>query len=966
MGKSQASAISGNYAIVGAYADDDNATNSGSVYILKYTASGWQQTAKLMPSDLASSDNFGFAVGISGDYAIVGSPYDDDSYAASGSAYIYKRYGNKWLQETKIHASDPQDNDYFGQSVSISGDYAIVGAYAEDQRGSNSGAVYIFKRNHHEWNQQVKLTADDGAADDQFGCSVHIADNYAIVGARYDDDYGSSSGSAYIFVNSNDTWTQVTKINALDGSQDDHFGYISVYISENFAIVGSPYDDTNGLNSGSAHIFEKIGTSWMHVKTIMADDRAAMDYFGYQVTISSEYALVSAYQDDDNGSKSGSVYVFKNNGSDWIQWDKITPSGATGNEYFGSSLDISDGQAIIGAYGTDDNGSESGAVHFHAFESKARIVSLDDQYVNDSSLANPIFITVINNNSGMITISANSSNITLVDSSNIIFSNSGTNAITTSTVANIPLSLSVTITPTPGIYTQTSIISFLITDANGLTQVSSFNYHVGFPEQKLIADDSAAEDRLGNAVSISAQHAIVGAWYNDEMGSNAGAAYIYSYDSNGWSQADKLTAVDGASNDYFGISTAISGDYAIIGAHGDDDKATDSGAAYVYYRNGTKWTPTAKLVDSAGAASDLLGYAVSISGDFVIVGAYLDDQSATNQGSAIIYKNNGKSFSQEVKLLANDPAASDYFGRSVSISGNTAIVGAYGDDDNGAGSGSAYIFVYDGSSWTQQTKLTASDGEADDNFGWSVAISGDYAIVGAYIDDDCASNCGAAYIFKRNSTVWSETQKITPPDGLADDHFGYQVAISNTHALVGARNHYIQGDESGVAYLYELNGTSWKLQKKIFSPHVNPEDNFGVSVALSENHAIIGAELDDTQGSNSGSAYIYQLSAQPMIADLASQEISLTTTFHEVSITIVNTNGSDITLTAISSNPDVVSNDNISIASSGQNTYVANTIEGIPLTLSIQIIPNCDMTMAQILDLPLFINKLVDSSRRLF
>jgi len=198
------------------------------------------------------------------------------------------------------------------------------------------------------------------------------------------------------------------------------------------------------------------------------------------------------------------------------------PSDATGNERFGSSIDISDGQAVIGAYGTDDNGDNSGAVHFYTIQSKARIVSLNDQYV--TNVAVPIPITVVNDHSGLVSITANSSNLTLVDDSHISFAGSGTNTITISTVAGIPFSLSVTITPTPGMYTQSSLISFVITDANALTQLSSFHYHVGFPEQKLLADDSATDDQFGYAVSISGNHAIVGARYNDEMGTNAGAA----------------------------------------------------------------------------------------------------------------------------------------------------------------------------------------------------------------------------------------------------------------------------------------------------------------------------------------------------------------------------------------------------------------------------------------------------------
>jgi hypothetical protein len=376
-------------------------------------------------------------------------------------------------------------------------------------------------------------------------------------------------------------------------------------------------------------------------------------------------------------------------GSDWVQWAKFRHQMQLEMNDLVQVLTSPMVRRSLALMALMTMATTAGQCIFYTIQSKARIVSLNDQYV--TNVAVPIPITVVNDHSGLVSITANSSNLTLVDDRHISFASSGTNTITISTVAGIPFILSVTITPTPEMYTQSSLISFVITDANGLTQLSSFHYHVGFPEQKLLADDSAVDDQFGYAVSISGNHAIVGARYNDEMGTNAGAAYIYSYDSHGWSQSAKITAIDGGASDYLGYATSISDDYAIIGAYADDDVTTDTGAAYVYQRNGTVWTQAAKLIASDGAVSDYFGIAVDISDHFLIVGAYRDDHSYTDQGSVYIFQNTGNSFPYVAKLLANDPGASDYFGRSVAISGNTAIVGAYLDDDNGSNSGS-HIF----------------------------------------------------------------------------------------------------------------------------------------------------------------------------------------------------------------------------------------------------------------------------------
>jgi hypothetical protein len=201
---------------------------------------------------------------------------------------------------------------------------------------------------------------------------------------------------------------------------------------------------------------------------------------------------------------------------------------------------------------------------------------------------------------------------------------------------------------------------------------------------------------------------------------------------------------------------------------------------------GTAWLERQKLLASDGAAGDSFGSSVSISGDLAIVGAIDDCDKGYDSGSAYIFKRDGTTWVQQQKLLASDGAVGDLFGRSVSISGDLAIVGADGDDDKGSHSGSAYIFRRDGTSWVQQQKLTASDGAAGNWFGWSVSISGDYAIVGAIDDDDKGSASGSAYIFGWDGTAWSQQQKLLASDGAAGDFFGHSVSISGHKIIVGA------------------------------------------------------------------------------------------------------------------------------------------------------------------------------------
>ncbi|MCX5632928.1 MAG: FG-GAP repeat protein [Phycisphaerae bacterium] len=381
-----------------------------------------------------------------------------------------------------------------------------------------------------------------------------------------------------------------------------------------------------------------------------------------------------------------------------------------------------------------------------------------------------------------------------------------------------------------------------------------------WPEQdKLVASDGASDDHFGASVSISGDRAIVSAYGDDDNGSDSGAAYIFEpndVDPNNWDQIAKLTASDGASDDHFGTSVSISGDYAIVGAYQHYNGG--AGKAYIFKWNGTSWVQQDKLTASDGAAGDQFGVRVSISGDLAIVGANYDDDNGSDSGSAYIFKKSvtpgDPNWYQQCKLTASDAAAGDQFGL-VSISGDRAIVGALRDDDNGTNSGSAYIFEpndVDPNNWDQIAKLTASDGAAGDNFGHGVSISGDYAIVGAIFYDN-GTESGKAYIFKWDGTSWLEQQKLDGTDSR--DGFGHTVSISGDYAIVSAS---YENSFTGSAYIFQRDGQTWVQRKKLIaSDGAAPYDCFGLGASISGDYAIVGSYLDHANGTDSGSAYIF-------------------------------------------------------------------------------------------------------------
>jgi hypothetical protein len=339
---------------------------------------------------------------------------------------------------------------------------------------------------------------------------------------------------------------------------------------------------------------------------------------------------------------------------------------------------------------------------------------------------------------------------------------------------------------------------------DGAAYIYQFDGSQWIEVTKLLASDGGNNDYFGSNVSIFGDTAIVGApEANGNSSHDSGYAYIYQFDGSQWVEVTKLLASDGEHSDWFGGNVSISGDTAIVGAHRDDDNGSyDSGSAYIYQFDGSQWIEVTKLLASDGESYDYFGESVSISGDTAIVGAPEANGSSSYSGSAYIYQFDGSQWIEVTKLLASDGESYDSFGGNVSISGDTAIVGASGDDDNGSSSGSAYIYQFDGSQWIEVTKLLASDGESSDSFGGNVSISGDTAIVGAIGGDDNGSSSGSAYIYQFDGSQWIEVTKLLASDGESSDYLGGSVSISGDTAIAGAISDDDNGYKSGAAYVF--------------------------------------------------------------------------------------------------------------------------------------------------------------------
>lgn len=331
-------------------------------------------------------------------------------------------------------------------------------------------------------------------------------------------------------------------------------------------------------------------------------------------------------------------------------------------------------------------------------------------------------------------------------------------------------------------------------------------------QQKLTASDGQPDDAFGSYVAISGDTAVIGA-YGDTVGTNVnqGSAYVFVRSGTTWTQQQKLTAADGAATDVFGKAVAIAGDTVVVGASSADSVANvDQGAAYVFFRTGTTWAQQAKLTAGDAAATDYFGDSVAISADTVIVGA-TEDATGLNvqQGSAYVFTRTGTAWSQQAKLTAPDGTAFDYFGFAVAVDANTAVIGTLQDIGANFQQGSVYVYVRSGTTWTMQQKLLAADGANGDSFGDSVSVLGDTVMIGAAGDTNGATmRQGSAYLFARTGTTWAQSQKLLAADGGAEDSFGAGVAFTPNAAIVGSIGDTVGANAfQGSAYIFSSDVT---------------------------------------------------------------------------------------------------------------------------------------------------------------
>ena len=925
-------AVDGDTAVIGAYQDDhtdaggDTIGNAGSAYVFTKVSGVWSQVAKLSAFDAATGDEFGYSVAVDGETVVVGAHLDDhtdgDTDDDEGAVYVFTKPFTGWAdmtQTAKLTAFGAAASDEFGISVAVDGNTVLVGAHQYD---SGKGAAYVFTKPYTGWadsNETAKFIASDAAANDEFGISVALDGDTAVIGAYQDDhtdDGGNTignAGSAYVFTKVSGVWSQKAKLIASDGAANDEFG-ISVAVNSDTVVVGAYQDDDNGNKSGSAYAFTKIEGGWndaTETAKLTASDGAADDKFGYSVAVDGDTVVIGApyndYNDDDGDTDDdeGSAYVFtRDSAGGWRQRDRLTASDGAERDGYGYSVGVSGDTVVVGAYSDDGNEANTGAAYF------LRIPGWTD--ILDSAATTTSHIVT-----GLTNDEEHTFQVRGVNAAGGGLASDRVGGTPTFAIPDQPAGLTAVAGDT--------VVDLTWVDPEDST-IDKYQLLQIIQGRKLATastDDPVVRgDHFGYSVAVDGNTAVVGAYKDDNNSGDSGSAYVFTRSSPTapWSWAAKLTASDGAENDKFGISVAVHDDTIVVGAHQDDDSGDDSGSAYVFARDSSMWSQKAKLTASDAATGDEFGISVAVHGDTIVVGAhqddYNDDDSDTDndEGSAYVFTKSKDANDETVwgnapvsgdhrvetaKLIASDAAAGDEFGITVAVDGDTAVIGARQDDTR---NGSAYVFTKskdanDETVWgnapvsgdhrVETAKLIASDGAASDEFGSSVAVSGDTVVVGAHQNDADGDDSGSAYVFTKPTTGdgWADwddpnkvdkaelTAKLIASDAATGDEFGISVTIDGDAIAVGAYLDDANGTDSGSAYVFTRDSSGWSQKTKLTGPSRGRDDWLGYSVALDGDTVVAGAYQSNDSGLDSGAVYLWVVPEWVDIDDIDDSEV---------------------------------------------------------------------------------------------
>jgi uncharacterized repeat protein (TIGR01451 family) len=733
---------------------------------------------------------FGSTVAADGDTLVAGAPGHNLPWARAGAAYVFVRTAGTWTLEAKLSPTGPTAVEGFGVAVTVSGDTVVVGA-SDD----SATEAYVFVRTSGVWMEEARVAGSDTETGDDFGKALSIDGDTLVVGAPRDTTgFGFDSGSAYVFVRTAGVWTEQQKLLPADVAERDEFGY-SVSVSGDTIVAGSPGDDTGtGIDAGSAYLFTRTGTVWTPQAKLLASGGVSGDQFGRAVSLDGDTVAVGAPLAESSVFRAGAAQVFVRTGTDWSWEQTLTATVPETWALFGTSVALQADRLMVGAPGEDTQAGEAAAAY--AFVRGAGTWGVEQRLTASVDEPFPSF------------------------------------------GHSVALSGDAGFVGAPG-----------RDDGSGSAYVFR---RVGAwaEEARLDPPGTASFDDFGASVAIEGDVLVIGAPGDDlPQGRAAGAAYVFIRRGAAWTLQQKLVGSDASENDGFGATVALSGDTLAVGA---PEMSYPEGAVYLFVRAGGAWQEQQKLVPQVRNEFSFFGSALSLHGDSLIVGAPREAEAGADEaGSAYVFARSGSLWSLTQRLVSPNPSDYAVAGTGVAIEGDTAFVGV----PRGPTGGKTVAFQRQAEVWTPVQEISASDATPGDWFGASLSLSGDTVLAGAPQTE--SSGYGAAYVFVRAGGPWYEQQKLLPAGPAAAwPEFGKTVAVSGGAALVAPRSDAF-GTSGGSVLFFERANATWTQRQRITAFDGTQYNRFGAAIAVSGATFAVGAPRATTPaGLQSGAVYV--------------------------------------------------------------------------------------------------------------
>jgi len=821
------------YRNFGGWVEDEN--QRGYVYFYQWNGQSWVYENMRRGSN---DERYGWGsdVAVDGDWTIV----SESGFQPNGAVHFLRHEEDTWARRYSFYGGynfEANAEDLSSGGVDIDGRYAVTGANRESFGAQQSGAAYVYVYEGPWWDSQAHIRANDYAELDYFAYDVAISGQYIIAGSINDDydDY-VNLGSAYIFKNVNEQWSQSFKIEVPEEYRRNSLGFGRVVeIDGDLAAVTS---------HNRVYLFEKSGEEWGFVDVITSPVELENNGFAESVSIADGTILIGSTADRIYGNNySGAMYVYYYDGNNIILQSRLIPDNPQSHAYLGKSVCTDGTHFVGGAYRLDTEISEyaGGVFDFTNVDANQEInIHPVSRHFDAVNVGNVVNYSHIISNMGM-------SDLTITN--------------VTSDVEHLtPLfDNEVVIEPLQS-YTLQIAMEGIMGSINGTITIESndddenpaeitYTGGGGGVLHTLISDELLENGKFGMACDGFGDYMIMSGEPRSFLGYRA-FTEIYKFSQGEWVIE---AGFNGSENSWFGADVAIGNNWALIGA---PENNGGTGSAYVYNRRGGDWSLNTVLRDPDGIDRYQFGARVGLSEEWMAVASIQETvEGVSYAGTVMMYRLVNGEWQQVQKIQGSQIQSSGNFGSGgISIYGNEMVIGSPKEDNK---QGAAYIFQFDGEHWVEVDRIVSSQRVNGEEFGYSVHLNNDQMIIGEWYDAHISG--GSAHIYSKVNDGWEEQQILSKVNGQWSDRFGQSVGIYDNYVAVGCYESPEQG--RGSVYIYTLVDGNWELLLRYLPEVRNTSQDFGHSLALTHKHLIIGAPNDNSTGAYYGAGYVWNYSA---------------------------------------------------------------------------------------------------------